>query len=74
MKYGDLVFVDFSDGADDENYTGRATFVMTVSAEDSKWQFGSEEPHCIVKIDKSDPGSAFPENCVVLFNHESGPQ
>ena len=66
MNRGDLVFVDFADGAEHENYTGRATFLRGVSSEDSAWQFGSAEPHCIVKIDESDPGSVFPTRCVTL--------
>ena len=72
MKKGDLVFVDFSGGAEYENYTGHAVFLRSVSADDSSCQFGSAEPHCIVQIDDSDPGSAFPESCVFLLNNEEG--
>lgn len=61
---GKPVRVDYTDGADDENYEGPGVLVSFVPPENWELYGRPVESMCIVKTDPTDAGSAFPTRCV----------
>jgi hypothetical protein len=64
FRRGQRVAVAFTDGADDENWTGIGWFVRLVRKGEGWDNCLAIEPHCLVKTAKDDRGSCFPTRCV----------
>lgn len=63
MRKGQHVYVTYTEGEGDENYTGPGKFVRNVPTED--WDmYAADEPYCVIKTSKEDSGSVFPTRCV----------
>lgn len=64
LQKGDHVFVNFTDGSDDENYTGPAVFVRHIPLDECSMYGDGKEPHSCVKTSPSDVGSTFPTRSI----------
>jgi len=66
---GQKVFVDFSDGAADENWTGVGKFMRHVKPDEPGLEY-LNEPSAIVKTSDDDWGSVFPLRCISFPNYQ----
>ena len=68
MRKGQKVQVRYTTGAEDENYTGPAVFVRHIRKTEIGYDYLlKEEPHCMVRVSKTDCGSVFPTRYVKGF-------